>query len=722
MGTMWCRCDPTPSGESLSEAWTRFKDLLQKVPHHGIDLWLQVKIFYDHVNPATRRTIDQSAGDGTKSYPVGIIKNVEVHIGKVKLLEDFYVIDMEKDPETPLLVGRGFLVTASAVIDCKKAKIAPYTPRPSTDDIGAWPPYYAKKDFMDYHLPKDWEMARDAELNPFEDDLVFRKMCITRSSTKELLLPFDNPEQIFHSRRRLFDTPSLIESNSPEFDHNFDIEEQSEEEGRETMTETMEQYMSKTRGDYGGSEHEDANVHIEKVLEIVDLFHIPKITQDQIMLRAFPVFLTGAASRWLRNQPSGSITTWEVLKTKFLNKYCPPTRTVKKMKEINNFQQEPDESLFRAWERFKELLMKSCKKEGLEACPALRRQTLDQVKSVSTAKADFSKIHRIRCGPYAVLGIQHKSILSETVPFPRRLQNFGYDDWREAQDVKILDAYDHTLPQKEKDPGSFTLPCFIHNICFDKALVGLGASVSVMPFSTYTNLGLGILSHTRLTIELADRTIKQPRGIAKNALVRIGKFIFPIDFIILDIPEDDDVPLILERPLLSTAHSKIDVFKRKITLRVGEEKLIFKSIKLATSIIKRVFMIKSLDSKTKLLGEGDESFDPTYVIMDGCWVLGEDCKKARILKLNEEILEDFIMTSYRPYPIKEGYGVYVTNVHQDHKGSRINTRLEKSDYGNPLNTATDSFFKAHDEHDIEEGNELRQMKRKEDNKNDEHPK
>nr|GEW60986.1 ion transport domain-containing protein [Tanacetum cinerariifolium] len=79
MGTMWCLSDPTPSSwtaklrndilmfqqhqcESLSEAWTRFKDLLQKSPHHGIDMWLQVQIFYDHVNPATRRTIGQSAG------------------------------------------------------------------------------------------------------------------------------------------------------------------------------------------------------------------------------------------------------------------------------------------------------------------------------------------------------------------------------------------------------------------------------------------------------------------------------------------------------------------------------------------------------------------------------------------------------------------------------------------------------------------------------------
>ncbi|GJW02015.1 putative reverse transcriptase domain-containing protein, partial [Tanacetum coccineum] len=249
----------------------------------------------------------------------------------------------------------------------------------------------------------------------------------------------------------------------------------------------------------------------------------------------------------------------------------------------------------------------------------------DHVKSISTTEADSSEIRRMGHGPYVVSRSQHRSIFSETVPFPRRLQDYRCDDWREAQDVKILEAYDHTLPQKEKDLGSFTLPCFIHNVCFDKALVDLGASVSVMPFSTYTNLGLGNLSHTRLTIELADRTIKQPRGIAENVLVRIGKFIFPINFIILNIPEDDDVLLILGRPFLSTAHSKIDVYKRKFTLRAGEEKLIFKSIKPATSIIRRVFMLKNIDSKTKLIGEDNESFDLLYgfIIIDDEDVTGE---------------------------------------------------------------------------------------------------
>ncbi|GJU82754.1 MAK10-like protein [Tanacetum coccineum] len=101
--------------------------------------------------------------EGTKSYPVGIVKDVEVHIGKLKLLYVFYVIDMKKDPEIPLLVGRGFLAIANAVIDCRMAKIA------VEEGI-------TRKDFLDCHLTEEWKIARDAKLNPFKDTLVFRRM------------------------------------------------------------------------------------------------------------------------------------------------------------------------------------------------------------------------------------------------------------------------------------------------------------------------------------------------------------------------------------------------------------------------------------------------------------------------------------------------------------------------------------------------------------------
>ncbi|GJY35017.1 hypothetical protein Tco_0420395 [Tanacetum coccineum] len=236
---------------------------------------------------------------------------------------------------------------------------------------------------------KETRSIRHALIDDKNSNLsMFKEECMTRSSTKELFTPFKEPEREFRSSRKLFKTLSLDESRSPEFNLFSDLEEYSKEEVTETMAETMEQYMSKTRANYGsgisrpkiddkdsfelksqflkelrdntfsGSDQEDANEHIEKVLEIVDLFHIPNITQDQVMLKAFPISLTGAARHWLRNKPSGSITTWEDLKTKFLSKYCPPAYTAKTMEEINNFQQEPDETLYQAWERFKELLMK----------------------------------------------------------------------------------------------------------------------------------------------------------------------------------------------------------------------------------------------------------------------------------------------------------------------------------------------------------------------------
>jgi hypothetical protein len=97
---------------------------------------------------------------------------------------------------------------------------------------------------------------------------------------------------------------------------------------------------------------------VEKILEIADLFTTEKVTIDQLMLRVFPISLRGAANRWLKNEPAGSIKEWEDLKKKFQRRYCPPVKTAKKMEAINNFKQEPNETLYQAWEQFKDLLLK----------------------------------------------------------------------------------------------------------------------------------------------------------------------------------------------------------------------------------------------------------------------------------------------------------------------------------------------------------------------------
>ncbi|GJT07909.1 putative reverse transcriptase domain-containing protein [Tanacetum coccineum] len=147
------------------------------------------------------------------------------------------------------------------------------------------------------------------------------------------------------------------------------------------------------------------------------------------------------------------------------------------------------------------------------------------------------------------------------------------------------------------------------------------SSVSVMHLLTYLNLGLGELAYTKLIVELADRTVKYPKGIAENVLVRIGKFTLPVDFIILDMREDVKVPLILGRPFLSTAHAKIDVYKRKTTLRLMEEKIIFKSVKPVSSLIKRDYMLSLRERmkpnlEARLMGETLPTIEECEVIKE----------------------------------------------------------------------------------------------------------
>ncbi|GJT43617.1 DNA-directed DNA polymerase [Tanacetum coccineum] len=131
------------------------------------------------------------------------------------------------------------------------------------------------------------------------------------------------------------------------------------------------------------------------------------------------------------------------------------------------------------------------------------------------------------------------------------------------------------LPPKEKDPGSFTIPSNIGDLHINNALPDLGASINLMPYSMYEKLGLGVPKPIRMSLELADKSIQYPRGIAENVLIKVDKFILPIDFIILDMREDSRILIILGRPFLATARAMIDVFNKRITLRIGNEEVIF---------------------------------------------------------------------------------------------------------------------------------------------------
>ncbi|GJY36300.1 reverse transcriptase domain-containing protein [Tanacetum coccineum] len=132
------------------------------------------------------------------------------------------------------------------------------------------------------------------------------------------------------------------------------------------------------------------------------------------------------------------------------------------------------------------------------------------------------------------------------------------------------------LPEKLRDPGKFLIPCDFPELDECLALADLGASINLMPLSIWKKLSLPELTPTQMILELADRSTTRPAGIAEDVFVKVGKFHFPTDFVVVDYVVDPRVPLILGRPFLRTGRALIDVYGEELTLRHDDEAVTFK--------------------------------------------------------------------------------------------------------------------------------------------------
>ncbi|KAI3511713.1 hypothetical protein L1887_18870 [Cichorium endivia] len=130
------------------------------------------------------------------------------------------------------------------------------------------------------------------------------------------------------------------------------------------------------------------------------------------------------------------------------------------------------------------------------------------------------------------------------------------------------------IPQKCKDPDVFTIPCKVGDLIIPRAMLDLGASINVLPYSIFKTLKVGPLKRTGVIIQLADRSTVHPKGVLEDVLVQVNELVFPADFYVLDM-EDDDSPnsssILLGRPFLKTAKTKIDVDSGTLTMEFDGE-------------------------------------------------------------------------------------------------------------------------------------------------------
>ncbi|XP_070005214.1 uncharacterized protein [Nicotiana sylvestris] len=152
-------------------------------------------------------------------------------------------------------------------------------------------------------------------------------------------------------------------------------------------------------------------------------------------------------------------------------------------------------------------------------------------------------------------------------------------DFQDVSIVTLTQTYNavvtRPMAQKMSNPGSFTIPCTIGSYAFAKELCDLGASINLMPLAVYTKLGIGRARPTSMLLQLADRTAKRPTGIFDDVLVQVGKFVFPVDFVILYCHVDEEIPFILGRPFLATGRALIDCETGELKMRLNDEEVIF---------------------------------------------------------------------------------------------------------------------------------------------------
>ena len=217
---------------------------------------------------------------------------------------------------------------------------------------------------------------------------------------------------------------------------------------------------------------------------------------------------------------------------------------------------------------------------------------LDIIKQVPA----YAKFLKDLCTIKKGLGIEKKAFLTEQVSAIIQSKN----------------------PVKYKDPRSPIISVNIGGTCIDKSLLDLGASVNLLPYSVYKQLGLGELKPTNITLSLADRSVKIPKGIVEDILVKVDKFYYPVDFVVLDTEpienEPNHVPIILGRPFLATANAIINC-------RNGVMQLTFGNMTLELNIF-------HLNNKHKLAETENQ-------VTDEVCSVGQDAEKLSVQELQE---------------------------------------------------------------------------------------
>ncbi|XP_050233798.1 uncharacterized protein LOC126682206 [Mercurialis annua] len=503
--------------ESLYEAWERFNEYLRKCPHHGVPDWLVVETFFNGLNGATRMMLDAASGG---SFRAKEPKECNA------LIETMAANNYERSSiRKPVGVHE---VEAISALDAKVEALTKKIDKLAIPQITCC-------------LCGGNHVMEDCSMNNAHVVQGMEQANYVANQGRGQNNPYSNtynPGWKNHPNFSWSNTQNVVRP-PPGF------QTQPQEPRRPSLEDMLMQHMQKTDSLL---QNQQASI---------------KSLENQI----------GQLALSMSTRTNGSLpSNTEVNPKEQAKEITLRSGTILEGPKVPNevvIEKESDK-IGKSEEKGEEVILKPY----VPKLPYPQRvKKVEDDKNFSKFLDMFRKIH---------INISLTEAISQMPKYAKYLKEIisnkqKFDDVGTVTQTEECSALiQNKLPQKAKDPGSFTIPCIIGETEFGKVLCDLGAGINLMPLSICRKLGMvKEMRNTTVSLQLADKSITYPSGVLEDILIKVDKFIFPIDFIILDMEEDKEVPLLLGRPFLATSKAIIDVEGGKLTLRVGQEEVIF---------------------------------------------------------------------------------------------------------------------------------------------------
>nr|GEW58026.1 reverse transcriptase domain-containing protein [Tanacetum cinerariifolium] len=534
--------------ETFNEAWERFKDLLRQCPHHGFSELHQLDTFYNALNPNDQDALDSAAGGNfLDKIPRECLSIIESK-SKVRYSRSRVI-------EKSLNVMKASFVTPTAPIKAVEEVCV---------TCGANHSYN--------HCP----LTRENEFPVFHDNIQQFQTAVVgnfiqgnrhQNVSNQMRPPgFNQPNQNnqtryqgnnFNSNQNRQNNQGAVYQNCPQQALNYQAPAQQNTVTHnkfEAYTNANDANMNNLQFKFNNFQKNQQDFQ-KKFEQKQDDFQNQMMNFMQNLYNNKPSSLSSLPSNTIPN-PKGEA---KAIITRSGMSYKEPS-----IPPPGEEQQEPTEAT-------KDTELPST--EDIQ--PPLAKEKILEKDYILAAKfmEIFHDLHfELSFADALVHMPKFATMFKKLLNYKNKLIELTKMPLNENCSAVVLKK----LPEKLGDSGRFLIPCDFLEFDNCLALADLGASINLMPLSIWKKLKLPTLNDTKMVLELTDITISKPTGVAKNVFVKVGKFYFLADFVVLDFIADPRVPLILGRPFLSTAHALIDVYEGEIILRYDEQSITLK--------------------------------------------------------------------------------------------------------------------------------------------------